>query len=77
MKKSLAFISIVFGIFACVLVFIKYFKTPPLAITIFSILGVISGVIGMKDQKVGGVIGTVLSALAFIYLMILFIGLGS
>lgn len=76
MKKAIGMISLIFGVIACVLAFTGYFKTPPLAITVFSVLGVVSGIYAIKQRLAGGVIGIVISIIAFVYLLVLFIGLG-
>lgn len=43
MKIIASSLSVLFGIIASVLVFTPYFKTPPMPILIFAILGMIVG----------------------------------
>jgi len=76
MRRSFVVLSLFFGIIACLLTFTSIFKTPPAAITIFSLLGIITGIGGLKEQKSLSIIGIILSVLSFGYLIYLFAGLG-
>lgn len=75
MKRNFVVFSLLFGMLACLLAFTSIFKTPPAAITIFSLLGVITGIGGFKEQKALSSIGIILSIIAFAYLVFLFVGL--
>lgn len=76
MKTISSSLSVLFGVIASVLVFTPYFKTPPMPILIFSVLGIIVGVYSVKEMKVVSLIGIILSITSLSYLALLFIGLG-
>lgn len=77
MKIIASSLSVLFGIIASVLVFTPYFKTPPMPILIFAILGMIVGFYSLKEIKGISLLGIVLSIASLTYLALLFIGLGS
>jgi len=76
MKNIIAGMSVIFGAIAAVLVFTSLFKTPPIPILLFATLGIIAGLFGVKSAKLLSVIGILLSAVSFLYLVYLFIQLG-
>lgn len=75
MKVVFASTSVIFGVMAAVLVFTSYYDTPPLPIILFSFLGIIAGIINMKEVKSLSVIGIILSVVSLLYLAYLFIQL--
>lgn len=76
MQKILASASVLFGVVAALLVFTDFFKTPPIPITLFGILGIITGFISRKEVKFLSVIGMIISVVSLLYLGILYIRLG-
>lgn len=76
-KKYGGLISVIFGIIACILVFSGAFKNPPVPITIFAILSIISGAVSFKFAKTTSIIGLLLSIVSLGYLIYLFAGLGA
>ncbi len=76
MQKAFAWISVLFGIIACLLVFTPFFKTPPLPIMIFAILGIVVGIYSVRTVKNFSLVGIFLSGAALGYLAVLFIQLG-
>ncbi len=76
MKTILASISVLFGVIASILVFTPYFKTPPIPILIFAVLGIIAGLYSVKEMKVVSSAGLLLSVASFGYLVTLYIQLG-
>lgn len=77
MKQSGGLMSIICGIIAAILVFTPLFNTPPLAITIFGVLGILLGAMNMKKAKETSIVGVIISALSLVYLIILFAGLAT
>ena len=77
MRNILGLLSISLGIIACILVFTDWFNTPPLPIIIFALLSIIAALMGIKTDRITGVIGIILSLVSLGYLTYLFIGLGA
>lgn len=76
MKSTIASISTLFGVIAAILVFTPYFKTPPIPIVLFAILGIVLSVVSLKEAKALSLIGMILSIVSLGYLIFLYIQLG-
>ena len=73
---NLALLSIISAVVAALLVFMDSFGTPPLAISVFSILAVVLGGLSLKKSKLAWA-GIGLGLVSFLYLVYLFIALGA
>lgn len=73
---NLAILSLISAIVAALLVFVDFFGTPPLAISIFSILAMVLGGLSFKKSKLAWA-GLGLGLVSFLYLVYLFIALGA
>ncbi|HLR43224.1 MAG TPA: hypothetical protein VK067_08315 [Pseudogracilibacillus sp.] len=76
MRKTLASISVVSAIISAILVFTPFFKTPPVPILLFAIIGIIFGLVSGKEVRGVSMIGIIISLASLIYLVYLFIQLG-
>lgn len=76
MQNIVAGASVICGIAAALLVFTDFFKTPPIPILLFGVLGIITGLASRKEAKSLSVIGMSISVASILYLCILFIRLG-
>lgn len=76
MKLIFARFSVIFGIGAALLVFTPFFKTPPIPIALFSLFGIVTGMVSVKEHRNLAIVGIALSVISFLYLTYLFIQLG-
>lgn len=75
-ERSLSYSSILFDVFSAILV-LPYRKNSTITNYYFCILDLIVGFIEMRDMKGMSLVGIILSTASLIYLIILFVGLGS
>lgn len=72
---NLGILSLISGIISALLVFTDFFKTPPLAITIFALIALALGFKAFKKDLMAK-LGSALGLVSLAYLIYLFAALG-